>query len=1209
MFDENVTCRHCREVKGLSAHAENPNVGKELSNPFSTGSGGARFEANIQATYVTLMLSGGYAPCLPPWPIVEIKLQGAVAGYATDDLIVFVENSATKERRRLLGQVKHSIQITKKNKIFSEVIQAAWNDFNNEEVFTKGKDLIALITGPLSATDRDGVTQLLEQTRHTNGADEFFTQVNRAKFSSDVVRNKLEAFKEQLKAANGGYDVNDKSLYEFLRHFHLLGYDLAKRAGVVSSLLQSHISQFNREIADKIWFQILSEVQSFNQYAGTITVETLSEDLIAHFEKPDVTYIPSGFAEEKENGDTSMVATPAATNWNNHPSASKLALAMLLGSWSESIEADLEVVSQLVGQEYGDWISDLREIIQIHDSPITYKNGVWSFKDRMKSWEELSGRLFTDHISTFQSLALRVLGVDDPALELPGEQRHAAALYEKVLPHSSNLRQGVAEGLALVGSSQQSLTNINPGEPEIIAALSIRQLFENSDWVRWASLNDLLPTLSEAHPDEFLSAVENAISASPSPFEKLFEEEDTGIFGQNYISGLLWALEGIAWDEVHLSRVSVVLADLASVDPGGNWTNRPENSLVDIFLPWMPHTLASVEKRQAALRTICVEQPGVAWKLLQSLLPGHHRSTSGTHRPVWRRTIPDGWKQGVTRDEYWEQSRFCAELLVEQAGFNVTKLAALAANYDHLPTQASRQFTDKLMSKGCLSLPEQDRLPIWSELRKLIAHHRRFPDAPWSLGNEPLSTLEEIADQLSPETPSLLHRRLFSDPDAYLYEGEGDWEKEQEKLFEARKAAIGQIVDNEGLDQVLLFARQVKNPDRVGEALADFSSQGIDSYLIPRFLDQADQKIWHFVASYAWRRRHTGGWQWFDDIDKSGWQSKEIANLLCALPFEKSTWDRAAKLLGQNEWEYWKNTSANTYQTDDDTEYALAKLLEHDRPSAVIDGLSRDIFRKRKINPELASDALLALVKTEEQSRRTDSYHILKIIRALQKSGTTDPEKLFHVEWAYVPLLAQQEECAPVTLEKKLASEPSFFCELIQLIYRAKGAENEGEPSEQHRKMATNAYRLLSSWSVVPGTQVNGEFDPETFVEWLTTMEGIVKASGHYDVASIQLGNVLVNSPDDPDGLWIHAVIAAELNHRDRSSLRDGYRTGIRNSRGVHAIDPEGKPEKALAKTYRERADLVENAGFHRLATTLREVAASYDQDAARIISNEGWPG
>ena len=36
--------------------------GKQLSAPFATGSGGGRFESHIQANFVTLMLSGGYAP-------------------------------------------------------------------------------------------------------------------------------------------------------------------------------------------------------------------------------------------------------------------------------------------------------------------------------------------------------------------------------------------------------------------------------------------------------------------------------------------------------------------------------------------------------------------------------------------------------------------------------------------------------------------------------------------------------------------------------------------------------------------------------------------------------------------------------------------------------------------------------------------------------------------------------------------------------------------------------------------------------------------------------------------------------------------------------------------------------------------------------------------------------------------------------------------
>ena len=121
-------------------------------------------------------------------------------------------------------------------------------------------------------------------------------------------------------------------------------------------------------------------------------------------------------------------------------------------------------------------------------------------------------------------------------------------------------------------------------------------------------------------------------------------------------------------------------------------------------------------------------------------------------------------------------------------------------------------------------------------------------------------------------------------------------------------------------------------------------------------------------------------------------------------------------------------------------------------------------------------------------------------------------------------------------------------------------------------------------------------------------MEEIVKASGHYDVAMIQLGDVLVNSPEGPDGLWIDPVIAEAMNNRERSSLRDGYRTGIYNSRGVHTVDPEAKSERALAEKYRQRADQVENTGYQRLATTLRGVADSYDRDVEQIISRGGVP-
>lgn len=174
----------CRRVLILA-------VEKNLSNPFSTGGGGAHFEAHVQSVYVVLMLTGGYAPCLPCWPIKKIKLQGKIDGFNTDDLIIFVENADAGEQRKLLGQVKHSIFITKSSSIFGEVIQAAWNDFNNESVFTKNKDVFALITGPLAKTDSENVCWLLEQAKFTNDVDEFLLHVRESLFSSDKKREKL----------------------------------------------------------------------------------------------------------------------------------------------------------------------------------------------------------------------------------------------------------------------------------------------------------------------------------------------------------------------------------------------------------------------------------------------------------------------------------------------------------------------------------------------------------------------------------------------------------------------------------------------------------------------------------------------------------------------------------------------------------------------------------------------------------------------------------------------------------------------------------------------------------------------------------------------------------------------------------------------------------------------------------------------------------
>lgn len=262
---------------------------KKLSNPFSTGGGGAHFEAHVQASFVTLMLTGGQAPCLPSWPIKEIKCQGKIDGFDTDDLIVFVEKQGSKERRKLLGQVKHSISITEGSSIFGEVIQAAWNDYNSSK-FIKGKDVIALITGPLSATDSSSVLWLTNHARRIS-SDDFFRNVETANFSSKTKRDKLEVLRHHLKSANGDVDVDDSIVHDFLKNFYYLGYDLGEEEGVVLSLINSHITQFKPQEPKHIWARIVEFTQTTNQHGGSLTPSDLPDDLIEIFKQLSLIHI------------------------------------------------------------------------------------------------------------------------------------------------------------------------------------------------------------------------------------------------------------------------------------------------------------------------------------------------------------------------------------------------------------------------------------------------------------------------------------------------------------------------------------------------------------------------------------------------------------------------------------------------------------------------------------------------------------------------------------------------------------------------------------------------------------------------------------------------------------------------------------------------------------------------------------------------------
>ena len=825
------------------------------------------------------------------------------------------------------------------------------------------------------------------------------------------------------------------------------------------------------------------------------------------------------------------------------------------------------------------------------------RNGAWTTKRNLKTWEQLGKKLYDDDLERFEKVAVKALSEANPAFDLPGDERYMASI-------SSNIREGIADGLAVMGSCSHLFPRCADNKPETVALLVVRQVFTDADWRTWGSLDDHLPLLAEAAPGEFLSAVENALQQNPCPFLELFAQEGNEVMGNNYITGLLWALETLAWDEQHLTRVAVILGELSAIDPGGNWSNRPKNSLTTIFLPWLPQTMASIERRQTAIRTLVKEVPDIAWQTLISLLPSQHQMSSGSHKPQWRMEIPEELGKGVPMKEYWEQVSCYADLALQIAEGDAGRLMTLIGEMDHLPPTSLDGLVTHLQSDSVTSLPEEDCTKLWSSLIEFTVRHRRYSDANWAFEDDILTRIDDVAAKLSPKGLQNLYRRIFNGRDFDLYDEEegDDWREQEKRLEERRQKAIGDIYEEGGIDAVLDFAQTVESAPQVGTSFGVIASSKEDADLLPRLLNTEREKLSRFISSYIWARRWDAGWDWVDQITTPEWTVEQLGCFFRSLPFCPEAWKRVATVLGKNERVYWKNVFFNAFQAEDDFETAIDKLLEYERPYAAIDCLDAS---RRKKNPQDHSrtiKALLAAVSAGEPPHSRAVYKCVELIKALQEDTNTDQDALFNVEWAYLTALDGHGGARPKLLEHRLASDPAFFCEIIRIIFRSRHEEKRvKEPSEKERNIASHAYRLLQEWSVPPGTLDNDTFSPDVFEAWLNEMKEACEKTGHLEVAMSQLGQVLIYAPPDPEGLWIHKSVAEVLNAKAAEEMRSGFEAGVFNARGAVHVDPTGKPEDELAAKYSAKADEVEAAGFHRLAVTMRSLAEMYAREAERI--------
>ena len=315
------------------------------------------------------------------------------------------------------------------------------------------------------------------------------------------------------------------------------------------------------------------------------------------------------------------------------PSRALLA-ALLAGGWSDENERDRAILEALAGQPYDRFTAELAPLAAAMDGPLRKSGAALKLASPRDAWFLLANRLTNSDIKRFVDAFSKVLGEIDPKFNLIGEEE-PFTLTQRIAPLCSELlRRGLTETIILMSLYGARAANVN--YPREQAEKAVADLLRNADEQLWWSLSGDFQRLAEGAPEIFLEKLSDALARSPSPLRALFREDKTPVFGREHLSDLLWALERLAWSVSLFARVCEVLANLADMDPGGRWNNRPANTLRSLFLLWLPQTNATLDERLRVLDLLRRRNPRASWALMVAITPKAYDNCHPTAHPQWR---------------------------------------------------------------------------------------------------------------------------------------------------------------------------------------------------------------------------------------------------------------------------------------------------------------------------------------------------------------------------------------------------------------------------------------------------------------------------------------------------------------------------------------------------------------------------------------------
>lgn len=904
--------------------------------------------------------------------------------------------------------------------------------------------------------------------------------------------------------------------------------------------------------------------------------------------------------------------------------ASWLVPFMLVGTWDAKNESDQIALNLLAGDvSYEELKRRIQELLTLNDAPVWSIGNYRGVISKIDALFAIAKVITDTDLKHYFDLAKVILGEDDPALDLPEKERWAAALHKKQREFSGALRKGISETLVLLAVHGNHLFKTRLGfDVEVAVSRLVSELLEPLSTRKIEANERDLPIYAEAAPDRFLRIFERDLKTEQPASISILKPIEAGLFGfHSSRVGLLWALEGLAWNPATLVRAVLILGRLACVEINDNYASKPIASLEKIFRAWMPQTAADHDQRLKALMLLLEKFPSVGWKICVDQF-GRYGNSFGdySHKPKWRTDSYGFGEPFKFREPIHAFVREMVEVSLTRPAYTADMLCDLIDRIYGLADKDQERVW-KLIEAWKTSASDLDIAKVREKIRVTVLSHRGLRRAKDVNSATLTKTAKAIYAAMEPadlvNKYEWLFRQSWVEESAEELDDEQDFRKREERIGQLRVAALKEVFTERGMDGIFALAEQGKAQSEIGRHLirsvlgCDEKAKFIVEALQPGSNDlSAERKNLIFGALRAMTVEDRAT---FFKAVRSSLSESDMLKLLLLSPFNSGTWLTVDELSEIGQQSYWQDVHPEwIFEQEKENNEAVERLLKAKRPRAAFTAAR---FSLKAISPALLYRILLEIAndgKDKSGEYQLEEYDIKTAFALLDRNANITIEEKALLEFAYIGVLSSSfgnDTHSIPNLEHYIETHPEMYVQALVWVYRRNDGQEDPEKfrtPEGRKDLATLGYKLLEGIKRIPGHDKSNVIKKENLAKWVNEVRKMAAELDRLAVCDISLGKLFSSAPADADGNWPCEPVRDVMEELQSEEISRGAHTGLYNARGVHWRGEGGSQERELADKYRKWAEAIQFSHPFVSSTLLMEMVNTYQHDADREDNEAG---